>query len=108
MYIKINIEYSSLVTVNLIPFIVSTQQGITIFLPTQLQATCSKVTFEMRRHDIVNNTKHLTQIMEDYPFLKCPDEVSQVFNFRPLAITICQHTSLHSILSITIILYFSV
>ncbi len=39
-----------------------------------------KVTFEMRRHDIVNNTKHLTRIMEDYPFLKCPDEVSQVFN----------------------------
>ena len=46
-----------------------------------------KVTFEMRRHDIVNNTKHLTQITEDYPFLKCPDEVSQVFMYNRLLAT---------------------
>ena len=35
-----------------------------------------RVTFEMRRNDIVNNAKHVAQIMEEYPFLKSPDEIS--------------------------------
>ena len=40
-----------------------------------------RVTFEMRRNDIVNNAKHVAQITEDYPFLKSPEEVSH-FNYR--------------------------
>ena len=56
-----------------------------------------RVTFEMRRHDIINNTKRLTQITEDYPFLKCPDEVSFVFANETCLCLLELHT-LHAIL----------
>ena len=36
-----------------------------------------KVTFEMRCQDIVNNSRHLKQLLEVYPFLRSPDEVSE-------------------------------
>ena len=58
-----------------------------------------KVTFEMRRHDIVKNKKRLTQIMNDYPFLTCPDEVRQMLTklvqqtfWLLLVHMTCQHT----------------